>query len=65
MTLGVSGVSQPPIYEDRLEVHIIVVSLVTMLKGCNGILSADWQWNTGNGKYEDSKVGLEEGSGCS
>jgi hypothetical protein len=64
MTLEASGVSRSPIYEGRMEVHIIVASLVTVLKGCNGIVSADWQWSAEDGRYEDSKVGSEEGSGC-
>jgi hypothetical protein len=64
MVLRVSRVSRPPIYKGRMEVHIIVASLVTVLKGCNGIVSTDWQWSAGDGRYEDSKVGSEEGSRC-
>jgi hypothetical protein len=64
MTLKGSGISRPLIYVGHLEVHIIVASLASVLKGCNGIVYADWQWNSGDGRCEDSKVGSEERSGC-
>jgi hypothetical protein len=64
MTLRTSRVSWPPIYVDHLEVHIIVASFVSVLKGCNGIIFAGWQCSGGDGRCEDSKVGSKDGSGC-